>query len=833
MTSYVDVETSPEALQEDEELIEAVNVLVGTVSGKVKTEIENEVNGLILEVRSFIETRFPLIKTYQEDPSRLRLDLQHCCVFVCILLFAVWFLGPRRPGATALMKRQNSSLLNNNNNEEEDHSDSVELTELQQSDEERFEKLYESHIQCSEYRKLVLPPSCKLVNNTPIVLRSTKAAKVSPSTRLKSTKQEDDDPAARLWYYLRQLGVFMQSILSYDYAAAGRTLILWLQGIQHLRQSRVRRGLDDTSNSRTDDFATDPAGAGPAENDDEGEPLTIEPAKTPLHEEWRGMLTPATSKNSRQQSDLSTYTDTTGRRPSADDTELQRDPVLSMDEAEITPKKYHNSYFDAPSSQDSLTKLHVTVAVPDKNGYVLDDEFIPDTCTPLLVFVNSRSGPQQGHLLITQLRRLLNPIQVWDLADGPPGPVLSSFLKLTRLRILVCGGDGTVAWIIQTLEDMKITRQWPPIAILPLGTGNDLARIHGWGGGYNNESLIGILEQISESYISLLDRWEVTIDEKKKKGVKKGFFNYLGVGADAQAALHVHNLRESKPEWFFSRMMNKAFYGVFGAEDIIKANNANVRKEIKLVADGVHIPLPPDTGGIIILNIDAYAGGVPLWSHGTPPPDLSRPNSLSDVPNGWHREPIDRVESVDDLSRLTTEEAFARVTACDRPPSCQDGYLDIISIRGAFHLGQIKVGLSNAQRLCQCREATITIKHNVAVQVDGEPWRQKSSRLRIRRKKDPAVMLHRSVDDGGVETEMSKLLDWAVERKMIDRNVHGVLMKEFSRRIESKNRQRRVRANNVNGVMSTLKKAISSGAMANLSSQSSTWHTSMGGGIAF
>lgn len=241
--------------------------------------------------------------------------------------------------------------------------------------------------------------------------------------------------------------------------------------------------------------------------------------------------------------------------------------------------------------------------MPDKNGYIVGDEFLPDSnYTPLLVFVNLRSGPQQGHLLITQLRRLLNPIQVWDLgADGEPTSVLESFCAFRNLRILVCGGDGTVSWIIATLEKMNLKRKWPPIAILPLGTGNDLARIHGWGGGYNNESLIGILEQVADSYISLLDRWEMTIENRKGKVKEvKSFFNYLGVGADAQAALQVHmvrtnlchdytsvylnrwvlnlnisspfllQLRESKPQLFFSRVVNKAWYGVFGAEDIIK-----------------------------------------------------------------------------------------------------------------------------------------------------------------------------------------------------------------------------------------------------------------------
>jgi hypothetical protein len=68
-------------------------------------------------------------------------------------------------------------------------------------------------------------------------------------------------------------------------------------------------------------------------------------------------------------------------------------------------------------------------------------------------------------------------------------------------------------------------------------------------------------------------------------------------------------------------------------------------------------------------------------------------------------------------------------------------------------------------------------------------------------------MLHRSADEsGGVETEMAKLLDWAEERQIIDRNVHSTLMKEFSRRIERKTRQRRVRSQD--NLMLSLSRAI-------------------------
>jgi len=53
-------------------------------------------------------------------------------------------------------------------------------------------------------------------------------------------------------------------------------------------------------------------------------------------------------------------------------------------------------------------------------------------------------------------------------------------------------------------------------------------------------------------------------------------------------------------------------YGIFGAEDILRASSVNTRKEIKLIADGVEVPLPADSQGIILLNIDSYAGGVPV-----------------------------------------------------------------------------------------------------------------------------------------------------------------------------------------------------------------------------
>ena len=48
----------------------------------------------------------------------------------------------------------------------------------------------------------------------------------------------------------------------------------------------------------------------------------------------------------------------------------------------------------------------------------------------------------------------------------------------------------------------------PAVAVLPLGTGNDLARTLGWGGGYNNESMEAFLHKVINGKTVKLDRYD-------------------------------------------------------------------------------------------------------------------------------------------------------------------------------------------------------------------------------------------------------------------------------------------------------------------------------------
>jgi diacylglycerol kinase (ATP) len=54
--------------------------------------------------------------------------------------------------------------------------------------------------------------------------------------------------------------------------------------------------------------------------------------------------------------------------------------------------------------------------------------------------------------------------------------------KGVNTRAIVCGGDGTVMWVLDLLIKFNVDIDNCPIGIVPFGTGNDFGRVTGWGG---------------------------------------------------------------------------------------------------------------------------------------------------------------------------------------------------------------------------------------------------------------------------------------------------------------------------------------------------------------
>ena len=257
--------------------------------------------------------------------------------------------------------------------------------------------------------------------------------------------------------------------------------------------------------------------------------------------------------------------------------------------------------------------------------------------TPLLVFVNSRSGARQGQSLKRLFQHYLNPIQVADLSEltGKSGvqDLLQEYMRnLRNLRILCCGGDGTANWILATIDAVRAAADFdaaeyctdrPPVAVLPLGTGNDLARCIGWGGGYVGGSIRDVLTDVARSYPVFLDRWNVDLPAETPTAscfpsagakLRTTFSNYWGIGVDAQATWSFHTLREARPGWFFSRLGNKLWYALLGGRIAMRQECKDLIARIALEADGEAIELPEGSEGIIFLNVKSYAAGVQLWT---------------------------------------------------------------------------------------------------------------------------------------------------------------------------------------------------------------------------
>ncbi|XP_059364546.1 diacylglycerol kinase delta-like isoform X2 [Carassius carassius] len=181
----------------------------------------------------------------------------------------------------------------------------------------------------------------------------------------------------------------------------------------------------------------------------------------------------------------------------------------------------HNSCKEQLGKVCPLGQCKVSIIPPTALNSIDSDGFwkatSPSCSSPLLVLANSKSGDNQGVKFLRRFKQLLNPAQVFDLMNGGPQLGLRLFQKFETFRTLVCGGDGSVGWVLSELDKLSLHKQCQ-LGVLPLGTGNDLARVLGWGGLCDDDAqLLQILEKLERATTKMLDRWSVRTYEVPTK----------------------------------------------------------------------------------------------------------------------------------------------------------------------------------------------------------------------------------------------------------------------------------------------------------------------------
>ncbi|NIA08485.1 MAG: hypothetical protein GWP10_01590 [Nitrospiraceae bacterium] len=175
-------------------------------------------------------------------------------------------------------------------------------------------------------------------------------------------------------------------------------------------------------------------------------------------------------------------------------------------------------------------------------------------------------------------------------------------LAPSRDLVVVVGGDATVSAVARILATLNSP---PPIAILPIGTKNDLARSLGWWRIWHSEnSLTYFWSAVRASKAEAMDLWSC--------GKGLSFLGYAGFGLDARIVASVSRLRQCIFGHRFGERWNQLLYIAVGLKYIFSAciRGRSIDMDFSFFSDRMskRQSLKGNTA-LILSNIRHYAGG--------------------------------------------------------------------------------------------------------------------------------------------------------------------------------------------------------------------------------
>lgn len=360
--------------------------------------------------------------------------------------------------------------------------------------------------------------------------------------------------------------------------------------------------------------------------------------------------------------------------------------------------------------------------------------------------INRRSGGQQGIEVYRKLVSVLNPRQVFLIEDDRSiNAVFDIYEHLDNVRFTVCGGDGTVGWILSIIVTRFNRRRLPPVGIIPLGTGNDLSRVLGWGSSYRSNKVESMIISMSNGEPTSFDRWSVELDQLDPSDFynrferdqhrlfccsvepkfitdeyfqsneiysnlpNRRFTNYLSFGLDGAVVLDFHSLRKRRPSIFTSPTMNKLIYLTLSQrylKEFVCFRSWHLYPYVNLICDEVDLTDSiRHCHSLILLNIPSYGSG-------------TRP---------WRSSPFSCASARED-------ETLAR-------QSFDDGLIEVIGL-DSLDMTLIHLGLSG-RRICQGKHVRLEFARPMPGHMDGEAFcLAKLTTVDVRREEQVSLIRH-------------------------------------------------------------------------------------------
>ena len=233
-----------------------------------------------------------------------------------------------------------------------------------------------------------------------------------------------------------------------------------------------------------------------------------------------------------------------------------------------------------------------------------------------IFFVNPKAGSGAGQKLAEEIEHLTLPAPAFkQLVFTDPNRLQQQVYSCARDKDLVvlCGGDGTVSSIISHLAHLE---RVPTIAIIPIGTGNDIARGTKWMKSWSEFGLDGLFYAIKEGKVGSLDVWQMKL-EKAETSRHYQFCAYAGIGYDGRVCQEFLKLNRFFYKKGIPTSIKRLLYLPAGIRIFYKnlLHPERIRCQITHYQGGSETHQSERLGQILFCNSGYYAGGSLLDRH--------------------------------------------------------------------------------------------------------------------------------------------------------------------------------------------------------------------------